>query len=102
MQDHSRRLFDPSGPDLPWDGDGIMHGRSGVVGLVRDYRKDLQGKGPRLIVFLSDVWLRYVVPQQTFVVMPLALIKALLDQPLVIEGMLKLLVDEVRVGLCAM
>ena len=86
-QDDSKRLFDTSGPDLPWDGEGIMHGRSGVVALVRDCRKDLEGRGPRLVVVLSNVWLRYNAPQRSFAITSHELMKALLHHPLCIEGM---------------
>ncbi len=78
-------MFDPL-IDLPWDGHGIVHGQSGVVAFGRDYRKDPEGKGPRVVVFLSGVWMRYNAPQQTFTTTSHALVQALLHDPLFLEG----------------
>ncbi|KAI0713060.1 hypothetical protein C8T65DRAFT_739112 [Cerioporus squamosus] len=74
------------GKDLPWEGHGVLHGQGGIVALVTDFRKDPEGKAPRVVVFLPAMWLRYHVRCRVFTVSSHTLVNALLQHPLCLEG----------------
>ena len=61
--------------------------------MVKDYRKDPDGKTPRMVVFMSNVWLCYVARTQVFVASAHTLIDSLLEDPLFLEGTHTLLFD---------